>query len=230
MNNEKHECSFCNKLFTRPSSLNVHICEPKRRWMNKDDKHVRIAFASWLHWCKKTGLYMNKKAALTYDDFMKSSSYITFVKFGLFVEEYHLVNYLTYLDFMIKNNYKAQDWCKDSVYEYFVKMNIRQESVEDAIQRTVTFIEKWSADNGETWNDFFHQISSQQALDWLRAGRISPWIFFTSEKAQELMGHMTDEQILLLDRYLDIKWWSQAMRRKMKDKQFVEQIVKEYEL
>ena len=131
---------------------------------------------------------------------------------------------------MIKNNYKMPAWNKDSTYEYFVKMNMRQETIDEAIEKTIKFIDKWSYENHSQWNDFFDVISGQQVLDWLRGGRISPWVFFTSEKAQNLMGRMTDEQLILLDKYIDVKWWMQVMRRKAKDKQFVEQIVKEYEL
>lgn len=227
---DKFQCHFCKKEFTRERTLEIHLCEPKRRWMNKDDKTVRIALASWLHWCKKSGLYMNKKTALSYDDFMRSTAYIAFVQFGNFVDQNNISNYLAYIDFMIKHNYKMPSWTKDSTYEYFIKMNTRQETVEEAIQRTIKFMDKWSSDNDEEWTDFFTKITNQQALDWLRTGRISPWIFFTSEKAQNKLGEMTDEQIMLLDKYLDVKWWQQNLRRKPKDKQFVDQIVKEYEI
>lgn len=227
---ERHQCHFCKKEFTRVKSLEIHLCEQKRRWMNKDDKAVRIAYASWLHWCKKSGLYMTKKTPLSYEDFMKSTAYTSFVKFGHFVDELSISNYLAYIDFMIKNNYRMNMWTKDSIYEHFIKMNVRQESVEDAIQRTIKFMDKWSADVNEEWTDFFIKITNQEALDWLRSGRISPWIFFTSEKAQSKINDMTDEQLLLLDKYLDVKWWNQNLRRKLKEKQFVEQIVKEYEI
>lgn len=224
---DKHQCSFCKKSFTREKTLSVHLCEQKRRWINKDEKHVRMAFASWLHWCKKTGLYLNKKS-LTYDDFMKSSVYITFVKFGLYVEDLHMSNYLAYIDFMIKHNYKVTDWFKNSTYEYFVKMNTRQETVEDAIQKTIKYMDKWSIENHEDWTLFFEKISSQQVLDLLRNGRISPWIFFISKKAQSLLMTMSDEQVMLLDQFIDIKWWTALLRRKPNDRQFVEQIVEEY--
>lgn len=224
---ERHQCNFCKKEFTRPKTLEVHICEQKRRWINKDERAVRIAYASWQHWCKRTGLHLNKKN-VSYEDFMKSSTYITFVKFGNFVEENRLSNYLAYIDFMIKQNYKSNDWLKNSTYEYFIKMNIRQESIEDAIQRTVTFMDKWSTEHEEDWTTFFEKISGQEALDWLRSGRISPWIFFISKKAQMLLATMSDEQVMLLDRYLDIKWWSATLRRKPKDRIFVEQMVEDY--
>lgn len=227
---DKHKCHFCEKGFAKERTLDVHICEKKRRWMNKDDRNVRIAYASWLHYCKKTGLYANKKGPLSYDDFMRSSIYITFVRFGHFVEETKMQNYLAYVDFMIKNNYKNADWDKNSVYEYFIKMNTRQESIEDAIQKTIKFMDKWSSDQNEEWTDFFIKITNQQALDWLRSGRISPWIFLTSSKARSKMDEMTDEQLMLLDKYLDVKWWNQNLRRKPQDRQYVEQLVREYEI
>ena len=109
-------------------------------------------------------------------------------------------------------------------------MNSRQEPIEDAIQKTIKWMDKWSHDNDQDWTEFFSIVECSQIIDQLRSGRVSPWVFFTSEKAKIAMNRMTDEQLMLLDKYLDIKWWMATIRRKPQDRQYVEQIVKEYQI
>ena len=76
---QKHRCEFCNGEFVRESTLMTHMCESKRRWMNKDLQGNRIAFQAWNEFYKKNTTNKKKK---TYEDFIKSAYYTAFVKFG----------------------------------------------------------------------------------------------------------------------------------------------------
>ena len=83
MISEKFKCDFCKKEFARERTLDSHLCEKKRRWINRDSKEIRIALASWQHWCRKTGMYATNKT-MDYRDFMDTTVYTTFVRFGSF--------------------------------------------------------------------------------------------------------------------------------------------------
>ena len=37
-------CEYCNKSFARQKTMDVHMCEPKRRWSQKDNKVHVLAF------------------------------------------------------------------------------------------------------------------------------------------------------------------------------------------
>ena len=38
------KCNYCGKSFAKESTLAVHMCEQKRRYMQKDEKHVQLGF------------------------------------------------------------------------------------------------------------------------------------------------------------------------------------------
>ena len=44
MASKKFKCPYCGKEFTRERTLQVHMCEPKRRYLQKDEKWVVNAF------------------------------------------------------------------------------------------------------------------------------------------------------------------------------------------
>ena len=44
MESTKFKCPYCGKEFTRERTLQVHMCEPKRRHLQKNEKWVQNAF------------------------------------------------------------------------------------------------------------------------------------------------------------------------------------------
>ena len=79
MENSLNVCTFCNKSFQKERTLQVHICEPKRRHLQKNEKWVQNAF---LVFQKFYQIHQNNGKPKTYDDFCKSAYYNAFVKFG----------------------------------------------------------------------------------------------------------------------------------------------------
>ena len=41
------KCQYCEVSFKSEKTIMVHVCEPKRRWMNKDEKYSRLAFFAY---------------------------------------------------------------------------------------------------------------------------------------------------------------------------------------
>ena len=42
-----YECEHCGKQFTRERTLMVHVCEQKRRYMQRDEKGVQVGFLAY---------------------------------------------------------------------------------------------------------------------------------------------------------------------------------------
>ena len=75
----KYGCDFCKREFLRESTTLSHVCEQKRRWLDKDNHGNRIGFQCWLEFYKKN---TSKRKNLKQEDFIKNPYYIAFVKFG----------------------------------------------------------------------------------------------------------------------------------------------------
>ena len=41
-------CEFCKKEFARETSIAVHMCEPKRRRLARDETGVRMGFQAYI--------------------------------------------------------------------------------------------------------------------------------------------------------------------------------------
>ena len=79
----KFTCTYCGKAFSRERTLQVHMCEPKRRHLQKNEKWVQNGFIVFQRFYE-----VNQKNAKprTYDDFCSSQYYNAFVKFGELVK------------------------------------------------------------------------------------------------------------------------------------------------
>ena len=58
----------------------AHVCEPKRRHQQKDEKHVQIAYIAYKRFYELTQGSSNFK---TYEHFAQSQYYNAFVKFAM---------------------------------------------------------------------------------------------------------------------------------------------------
>ena len=81
-------CEFCNRTFIKETTIAKHICEYKHRWQEKDKRGNQIGFQGWLHFYKKNTISEKKRSYL---DFIKSSYYTAFAKFGTYCVEANVV-------------------------------------------------------------------------------------------------------------------------------------------
>jgi hypothetical protein len=49
--------------------------------------------------------------------------------------------------------------------------------------------------SGEPWSDFFRKVNTNQAVAWIRSGRISPWLIYNVDSAVDFFERCTPEQL-----------------------------------
>ena len=128
----KYKCPYCGKEFTKERTLQVHLCEPKRRYLQKDEKWVVNAFMVFQRFYE---IHQHNSKTKTYDDFVKSSYYNAFVKFGRFIMHINPLYPDKYIDFVLKSKIKLDHWARDDLYETYLIEAIKTEPVEAALQR-----------------------------------------------------------------------------------------------
>ncbi len=107
----KFGCEFCKREFLRESTIMKHMCETKDRWLSKDKQGNRIGFQAWVQFYKKNTASKKQK---TYEEFVKSAYYIAFVKFGNYCVNVNTINVSRFVDWLLKNQIKIDNWCSDT--------------------------------------------------------------------------------------------------------------------
>lgn len=230
LNSEKiYVCEFCKAKYKRERTLINHLCEKKRRYMSRNETHSRIAFHAWVRWHEMTNTRIKKNTNL-FVEFMNSNLYLAFAKFGRHVIATNIINTEGFIDFVIKNSIKLDDWCKNSVYEAYVRYNCRKEDIYTVLERQVKLMDEWSNETDNNWADFFQEINTNVALNMIRNGKLSPWILLNAVNKDALLNRMSDEQILLIDEYIDYQWWIYHMARNKKETRILTDLLKEYNI
>ena len=77
-----NKCTYCGKEFAKERTLQVHLCEPKRRYLQRDEKWVVNAFMVFQRFYQ---IHQHNSKTKTYDDFVKqlpNNAWITYVGRG----------------------------------------------------------------------------------------------------------------------------------------------------
>lgn len=215
---ELFTCDFCKKSYKQERAFLVHMCEPKRRWLDQDSKYVKLGFQVYKRFHE---INFRSQREKSYNDFMKSTFYTAFTKFGRYLLQLNAINPKGFIDFLIKTEVKLHKWESPLVYEKYIRELNKKESPDAAIERNFLLMQQWARDNDEVWTDFFRKIEPAQAALWIKSGRISPWILFTASSAGDLFARLSDEQLTLVQSNIDPDYWGIRLERAADDVAFI---------
>jgi len=218
------DCIHCGKKFMQEKTLFAHMCEPKRRFMQKDEKRVQAGFFAFNRYYR---LAQAAKKDKTYEEFCKSSYYNAFVKFGSFVNNVNPLYPDKFIDYVIKSGVKLDHWCRDALYDQYVVDLVRKESVETALERSISHMLSWGNDNNAQWNHYFHYVSLSRATYDIKDGKISPWLVLNSTSGRDMLKKFNDEQLASISSIMDIPFWMNRFKRAPADTDLVKQVIKE---
>ena len=125
-----YTCEYCGSSFTKEKTLSVHMCEKKRRRLQKDEKRVQTGYYAFTRFYK---LSAGTKKEKTYEDFCASPYYNAFVKFGSFVSNVRPLYPEKYVDYVVTSGVKLDHWCRDALYEQYATELVLKESMETAV-------------------------------------------------------------------------------------------------
>jgi hypothetical protein len=217
-----HKCKFCKKGFSSERTLANHMCKNKKRFAEKDTTNSRLGFRVFQRFFAMT---THSKKPKTFEAFIDSSYYIGFVKFGRHLTHIDPLNTELFVDFIIKNGVKLKDWDKEYVYDLFVCDYIQREPVEKALERSVLFMDNWTKSKDVPLHDFFRQITTIEATNVFKMGRISPWVIYLADSATELLNEFNDEQFGIIESKIDPKIWQKKMITNKEDVSFAKEIL-----
>lgn len=218
------KCIHCGKSFMKDRTLISHLCERKRRALQKDEKRVQTGYYTFNRFWNLT---QNSNKTKSYDEFADSSYYNAFVKFGSYINNINPLYPDKFIDYVIKSGTKLDNWCKDSLYEKYLQDTLKTEPVESAIQRTLQTMMEWGDDNNSLFIHYFNYVNLNKAVQDIINGKISCWILLNTKTGKDMIQRMNDEQLALISSVFDVKFWLKKFKEHPADKSLVLEICKE---
>jgi hypothetical protein len=221
---QPYNCVHCGKSFMKEKTLVAHMCERKRRALQKNEKRVQAGYMAFNRfWRLAQGGKKNK----TYEEFCDTSYYNAFVKFGSFINNVNPLYPDKFVDYVIKSGVKLDHWCRDELYESYLYDMIKHEPVESAVQRSLATMMDWADENRSEFKHYFLYVSLNRAVHDILNGKISPWIILNSRSGQDMIQKMNDEQLDMIAPALELTYWLKRLKEVPADSALVKEICKE---
>jgi len=215
-------CKYCNKSFAKLSTMNTHICVKKRRHSEINTPASRLGFRTFQKFYEMT---MNSKKVKTVQEFIDSPYYIDFAKFGNHLATLKPMYPDQFIEFVIKNSVKLKDWTKDFVYDLYIEDIIKKEPAESATERTITEIMEWCKKNDVSFNNFFCDISANEAAYLIKTGRISPWVLYLANSGDQLMARFNEDHGKMIGKIIDPGFWMKKFKKSVDDVEYIRNLL-----
>lgn len=220
-------CEYCGSGYVKEKTLAAHMCEKKRRCLQKDEKRVRYGYYAFQRFYK---LSAGSKTEKTYEEFCASPYYNAFVKFGSFVSNVRPLYPEKYIDHVVTSGVKLDHWCRDEMYEKYALELILKEDVSTALERSVKHMITWAEEKNSTWNHYFLYVSLNRLVWDIKDGKVSPWIILNCRSGKDALSKLNDEQLNMIYHVISPEHWALRFKRQTKDVELVKEIVKESNL
>jgi len=223
---QTYKCRHCSKDFRRESTLAAHSCEQKRRYQQQNEIGVQWAYKAYIKFYEIT---QGSAKLKTYDDFARSPYYLAFVKYGRYAVAIRCINFNNFTDFLLKNNKKLDYWCKDSLYDEWLKDYIRKENPQDALERALKEMTEYAESRPDLKNgytDYFRYGNANRICYHITTGRISPWVIFNCASGVEFLERLDEEQIAIIMPYINPEFWQKKFIDYLADSEWTKDILK----
>jgi hypothetical protein len=217
-------CNHCGKGFMKEKTLVAHMCERKRRALQRDEKRVQAGYMAFNRFWQ---LAQGGKKQKTYDEFCDTAYYNAFVKFGSFINNVDPLYPDKFIDYVIKSGVKLDHWCRDELYERYLYEMIKTEPVESAVQRSIATMMEWADEQRSEFAHYFLYVSLNRAVHDILNGKVSPWIILNSTTGYAMVNNMNDEQLNLIAPAFDVQYWSRRFKEVPADVALVKEICSE---
>ena len=225
MTTEPYKCKYCEKAFVKESTLAVHLCEPKRRWQQEKEVGVQLGLKAYLRFYEVT---QGSARLKSYADFVSSPYYNAFVKHGRYCQSIRCINFANFLDWLLRNNKKIDNWCSDKLYEEWMHDYLRKEAVQDALERALKEMQDYADDHPDLKNgfsDYFRYGNSNRVVHHITTGRISPWIVYNCASGVDFLGNLSEDQVAMVMPWIDPDHWQRKFTDYLADTEWVKDIL-----
>jgi hypothetical protein len=160
-------------------------------------------------------------------DFIKSSYYRAFVKFGRYCVDINAINVNRFVEYVIKQNKKLDYWTSDSLYTDYLYTLLLTESPVDALTRAIKYSIRWSNTNNANSNDMLRHGNVNAICYAITNGHIASWVLYNCDSGVRFLELLNTEQTELIWNFINPEIWSQKIKDHKKDVVYINQILKQ---
>ena len=200
----------------------MHVCEQKKRWQEQSERGVQLGLQGYLKFYE----YTQGSAKLkSWTDFATSPYYRAFVKWGRYCVDVRVIQPERFLEWLLKNNKKIDNWCSDRLYTEYLVTHVQKETVNDALARAIEYSLDWSEKTGSPSHDCLRYGSANATCYAVTTGRISAWVIYNSESGQKFLAELNAEQVAMIWPYIDSDIWQKKFADYPGDQEYAKEIL-----
>lgn len=203
------ECEFCHVTFQRERTIAVHMCEPKRRRLERAERGVELGLQAYVRFYEIT---QGSARTRTFEDFCDSPYYRAFVKWGRYCVGARVINPRQFMEWLLKNNKKIDRWVSDQIYDEYLLHYLRNENMSDALERAVEWSMVWGDENTTQASDCLRFGNTNAICHAITTGKMSAWALYNSGSGQEFLANLSADQANLIWQYIDTDYWQRRFR------------------
>lgn len=216
------QCKFCQKEFRKMSIFSAHQCEPKRRALQEKDIGVQFGLHAFNRFFTLT---QGANKQRTYQQFVDSSYYSAFVKFGQYIVSVQAVNPSAFIDWIINSGKKLDHWTKTQYYDEYLDQYLKVENPQDALERAMKEMISWAERNNTVFNHFFLYGSSNKICQMINNGRISPWVIFNCDSGIKFLSSLNVGQLEIIYTVINPDFWQTKFKKYNEDTEWIKNVL-----
>ena len=205
-----YECKWCHRVFSKESIVSAHMCEPRRRWQQKDTAHARLGLQAYL---TIQQYFHGTKVTKTEEDFRTSDYYMACVKWGRFVISCNCLDTTEYLNWLLKLNVSIDQWNSEAVYDSWLQQRVFLEDAWDAVDRSINCMMQWAEEMVEDYRDYFKKAQHARIITDVRKTLVSGWVVLCSESGRSWLTSLEQSDLDLVWGWLDVPRWQVKLDR-----------------
>lgn len=170
---------------------------------------TRRAHDLFNHWLLVTRLSKKPK---TIDKFLKSPQRNLFVEFERAVTSTYLPSGKAYLEWLVGKGVRSREWTKPEVLQRYKLEHAKDQDPRMVVMRNLEVMAQWCDEQGIGTGDFFSKITPGTALDWIEAGKLTPWVMLNTDHIDKLVDRMDELQLDRFSRAVDVLYWEARLK------------------
>lgn len=219
-----YKCEHCEKTFAKEKTLIVHVCEQKRRYLGRSDRHAQAGLLTYQRFYQ---INQKDRCNKTFEEFAASPYYTAFVKFGSFLINTAPIYPERFIDYVVRSGVKLDHWSRDELYDQYVIDLVKIEPADGAVQRSIQAMMNWAEKSSAPWEHYFAYVNLNRATHDIKEGLISPWLLLNTKAGKDMLQKMNDEQLDIISAHIDPQYWMRRFKTLPADIELVKDIIKE---